>query len=542
MARRDRKTKAAAPAKKSSPTPTSTATQPNLALPLIVIAAAIALRLTRLMSDVPVVGDESIYLRWAEIIDNQGQWLISLLDGKQPLSYWLLALTRLIWPGDPLLAGRLISVAAGGATTWLVYRIGDRLGGRSVGLVSAALYAILPWAMLYDRLMYTEALVNLGGSAVFWTSLSAFGDDRPNRLRDLGAGLALGLAFFCKSTALLFAPLPLLAGLLYARRQPARLAVRLATIYAAAAVFPLFSWAMTPEAPQLATHSAVFHKTHFFLSATELLADPFTALGANLAALAPFLGAYLTWPCVLAFAAVLAVALRKPYPAVWLLLAASIAPVLLQLAILTKYFSRYPYPHLWPLLVLASLAWSSLREEGKRTAATALVTTIAVCFGLQSLRIVLAPASALANDDASYYFTDRPNAGFGLNQVVRRVLEQADNGPVLVLTDAIWGTPADAVFPYLNRKQGVRVHEAWWIDSDPPGPLLPGQGAEVWRSHYERVSAGRIAWNDYRAIYYVTLTNYRQREDMLARAPGAEIELSIPKPGDREALDLYRLR
>jgi len=35
----------------------------------------------------PILVDESIYLRWAEIIDHQGQWFISLLDGKQPLQY-----------------------------------------------------------------------------------------------------------------------------------------------------------------------------------------------------------------------------------------------------------------------------------------------------------------------------------------------------------------------------------------------------------------------------------------------------------------------
>ena len=39
----------------------------------------------------PVLVDESIYMHWAEIIEHQGQWFISLLDGKQPLQYWVLA-------------------------------------------------------------------------------------------------------------------------------------------------------------------------------------------------------------------------------------------------------------------------------------------------------------------------------------------------------------------------------------------------------------------------------------------------------------------
>ena len=55
-----------------------------------VLALALLLRGVNLLGMFPVLVDESIYLRWAEIIDNQGQWFISLLDGKQPLHPWFL--------------------------------------------------------------------------------------------------------------------------------------------------------------------------------------------------------------------------------------------------------------------------------------------------------------------------------------------------------------------------------------------------------------------------------------------------------------------
>src|ERR1043166_6771113 len=51
-----------------------------------IVALAFGLRLYRLLA-IPVAGAESVYLRWAEIILHQKQWFISLLDGKQPLSY-----------------------------------------------------------------------------------------------------------------------------------------------------------------------------------------------------------------------------------------------------------------------------------------------------------------------------------------------------------------------------------------------------------------------------------------------------------------------
>ena len=37
------------------------------------------------------------------------------------------ALERMVWNGDPLFAGRLLSVGAGAGSTWLIYRIGAAL-------------------------------------------------------------------------------------------------------------------------------------------------------------------------------------------------------------------------------------------------------------------------------------------------------------------------------------------------------------------------------------------------------------------------------
>ena len=49
---------------------------------LAVLLLAAALRASYLIDDFPIITDEAIYLRWGEIIQNQGQWFVSLLDGK----------------------------------------------------------------------------------------------------------------------------------------------------------------------------------------------------------------------------------------------------------------------------------------------------------------------------------------------------------------------------------------------------------------------------------------------------------------------------
>src|SRR5215510_11613406 len=92
-----------------------------------ILLLAMTMRASYLLSLFPILVDESIYLRWAEIIDHQGQWFVSLLDAKQPLSYWLYAVIRMGWSGDPLLAGRLVSVTAGLFSTVGIYAIGQKL-------------------------------------------------------------------------------------------------------------------------------------------------------------------------------------------------------------------------------------------------------------------------------------------------------------------------------------------------------------------------------------------------------------------------------
>lgn len=494
------------------------------------------------MADLPVVGDESIYLRWAEIITGQGGWFVSLLDGKPPLSYWLYAAARLL-SDDPLLGPRWISVLAGTATTAAVCAVGSALRNARVGLLAASLYAVLPWAMLYDRLAYTESLVNLGGAVVAWLSVRLVRQEPPSGTAAAAVGLALGLALFTKTTALLYAPAPLLAALTVGKASWREWGPKLALVCAIAACFPALSAALTPEAPQLADHSALLHKTHFFVTPAELLSNPTGRLGENLPLLLEFLGAYLSWPLLLAAVGAFVVLVRRRDPAAWFLLGLSALPMLAEALLLTRFFSRYPFPHAWPLLVATALAADALWDAPRlRTPVRAGSAALAALLLTMSLRIVYAPQAGMAWADSTYYFSDSPAAGWGLEQVVAAVRQEARGGPVLLLTDPIWGTPADALFAYLNGRDGVRVAEAWWLEADPNAPLIPGREVEVWRSHYERTPGGSIDFSRYRAVFYATVTNYRRPEEVAARAPGARRVLSVPKPGGAQSLDLYRLR
>jgi len=229
-----------------------------------VVAAAFLLRV-RNLGAMPVAGDESIYLRWAEIIVHQKQWFISLLDGKQPLSYWLYALARVAGPDDPLVGARGVSALAGTLAALGIFAVGRRLDSAAAGLWWRRSTRSSPTPCFYDRMAYAEGLVNLAGVAVVFslTGLERTADAwKP--------GLALGLGFFIKSTAALFAFFPALIALRNGRAALPRLAVS----YGVAAAFPVVSWLATPRAPMAPAHSVLVHQTSFFVSLEELLRDP----------------------------------------------------------------------------------------------------------------------------------------------------------------------------------------------------------------------------------------------------------------------------
>ena len=525
----------------------------HLAL-IAILVLAFALRIYRLMENFPIVGDEGIYLRWAEIIQHQGQWLISLLDGKQPLSYWLYALTRFTWDGDPLLAARLISAAAGVIAAYGIFLIGRRLSGELAGLLGALFYALLPWAIMYDRLAFTEALVNLGGVAVVFTSLECFDREQKHLRWTIAAGLALGLAIFCKTTAALFGYFPALAGFFLARRPMGPLLKRLSAIYGLALVFPLISWLGRPEVETFETTNILFHQpgTFFFVDPLELLKNPLIMAPKNFGLLTEYVPYYLTWSAAVAsVVSILYLAWRREH-GVWLVASASLLPITVQIFVLQQMFpTRYPFPHIWPLLLLMGIAAARLQTELKSrlgsgwvapVVSVAVVVLAAGPMARQSVAVLQNPKENIPPGDSGYFLGTYAHTGFGVREAIDFLISEARKGQFVLLTDAIWGVPADAIFPYLNHRHGIRVYEAWWVQLSTKHPIMPNGKVELLRSHWERVKGGELDFRSVRRVYYVTDTNHNTYQDVMVRQPTARILRRFPKPGGEYFIDVYRLK
>lgn len=163
----------------------------------------------------PIFEDETIYIYWAKVVaTTHAQWFISLTDGKPPLLIWLIGIFLTIFPQNLfLLAGRLPSVMAGLLSMLTMYGIGKELfKSERVGLLSAFLYLIFPFALVYDKLALFDSLLAsmLLCSTYFMIRTAQTGYYR----FALGWGFFLGLGFLSKPTAIIFLPLLGIASLI----------------------------------------------------------------------------------------------------------------------------------------------------------------------------------------------------------------------------------------------------------------------------------------------------------------------------------------
>ena len=502
-----------------------------------IIVLSLAFRVVGLMNSFPILVDEAIYLRWAEIVQHQRQWLVPLLDGKTPLSTWIYAGLRL-FPGDPLLEARAVSVVAGVLSTVGLFLMGKRLRGIPVGFGTACLYAVLPFGVLYDRLAYTDSLVNLFGIAVCLASLWCFEDSRPKLGKAAVCGLILGLGYFTKPTVLLFGGVPLAIAITRYGKRWIDAIPGLALILSITCSFVLFCWLTVPNAPTYDFNHPVLHHTSLFTPIGELLRTPMKNAGVNISRLAEYWTAYISLPgLLLALFSLTVVVLRHRGVAAAVVLSATVVPILVQVLALEYFPSRYVFAHTWPLLLSIALVAETMHAPWRY-----FLVLLLLPLPVRSAELLVWPRRYVHPADAKEFLGSGPYAGFGIAEAISLLRAESTSGPLVVLTDPIWGTPADAVFAYLNGRNRIRVFDAWWMQISADQPILPAGPMEVMKSQYERVAAGTVDFSEPRRVFYVTDTNYNGPDVVRSREPTARLVARFHKPAGDTSIDVYQLR
>lgn len=430
--------------------------------------AAAAIRMPNLR-DLPIFGDEAIFLRLARLVlgDVAGNLWLPLQMPNPPFHPWLLA-SSLPLSSDPVRAGRLLSVLFGAvlapSLAWAVWRAGaafgwDRARCRVAALAAGALTAVSPFFVFAQRIVRLDALFALEVALCIGFSLELAGrarSGRPLAAGTLAFGALMGATMLTRQAVSY--PLwafPAVAFLLIPGRGGAKrfaVSIGVALAIAAALWIPML---LAPAWPDLKTrlfHVAIARPPLSFPERVALLAR-------NGALAATALWTYLTPPVALAAiagAAFLALRHRRLFG----LLAAGhfllLVPALLFAA---DYFPRYALPASLPLLAAAAFGFGALWPRAR--AETAVLFLAVVSWGAVEIargetdwrRWRLLPVDRRQ-------FVSGWSAGRASEGAAAFLARRARERPISVVVPHVSGNPADAIWLLLEKEEDVRLFYA----------------------------------------------------------------------------------
>jgi 4-amino-4-deoxy-L-arabinose transferase-like glycosyltransferase len=415
----------------------------------------------------PIFTDEAIYIRWSQIaLQDPAHRFISLYDGKQPLFVWLNMLV-LNLPVDPLIAGRLVSVAAGLASLMGITALAWRLFGQKTAFFTGLLYIISPFFLFYDRLALYDSLTN-----TFMISALLLQVLLVQTLRldtTLLLGFAIGGGLLTKSSAN-FAIYLLPASLfLFDWHRPGRwrrIGTWVGLSLVAILIAFLFEVIMKLSPYQ---HMVGLKTARFIVPIKEFFqADAWARFHGNLGGLTNWLIAYFTWPWLIGVGVTLLMTLRLHWRKTLLLFGWFIGPYLVLTAFGLILYPRFILFMTFPLLIILAFGLGQLAKRVKSYWLLAIGYTLVAGYALYfSFRLLTNPILApLPGADYSQFIADWP-AGYGINEVVEFLRQETRDKKVFVATEGTFGLTPYALEIYLQDNPNIKMQGFWPINDHP---------------------------------------------------------------------------
>lgn len=411
------------------------------------------------LTNLPIFTDEAIYLRWAQIALHDPQFrFISLTDGKQPSFIWIVMIL-MHYIADPLLAGRLASVAAGFLGMIGMYFLGFYLfRSEKVGIWSAFLYLISPFFLMYDRLALYDTLT---AAFTIWSLFISIMLVRTVRLDvALILGLVLGGGLLTKSSAFFnVAFLPATLILFSWKKFELRRFISWLGLAGLASIMALIIY----NALRLSPWFYIIGRKNreFVYSVAEWLTSPFQYFSSNLWGLSQWLWIYLTAPIVILILAGLV--WNKKYLAEKLFLLITFLFPFLYLSFFGKVlFPRFLLFMSVPLYIMAAYGLSKLPDLLKNSLLLLGVYFLLLIYpALFSYRIIFNPVSAPLPDTERYQYLDNWPAGFGVSEAVSFLKKEALKQEVFVATEGTFGLFPAAIEIYFYADPRVEIKGYW---------------------------------------------------------------------------------
>lgn len=178
--------------------------------------------------------DEAFHMQWAaEIWARKTRESLFIPELGKLLYIWVSAVAIGLIP-DPLMAGRVVSALTGAASVVGSFLLGWRLfNSRLVGIFSGAAYALLPLAVVHERMALVDPMLS---ALLLWATLLGIETRTANSWRRqallaFGSGNLMAAAVWTKHSGLIYFFLPGLAMGLFSRSQSGNLLRCLAACY-----------------------------------------------------------------------------------------------------------------------------------------------------------------------------------------------------------------------------------------------------------------------------------------------------------------------
>ncbi|OGM13470.1 hypothetical protein A3A76_03920 [Candidatus Woesebacteria bacterium RIFCSPLOWO2_01_FULL_39_23] len=416
-----------------------------------VLASALLLRFLRVvLYNQPVFGDEAIYIRWAQVAKAEPSLrFISLSDGKQPLFIWsIIPFLKLF--GDPLIAGRLVSVFSGVMSlTGVIILSYILFNSLNISLFAGLIYAVMPFAVFFDSMALADALLSMFG---IWTLIFGLLSVKYKRLDyAMLAGFALGGALLTKSPGLYFALLlPSALVFLEHSKKGVRIKdlIQASGLLAVSYLLAYFMYNIQRLGPNF--HMLTLRNNDYVYPVFHLLERPFDPL-------LPFLNRsfeyFWIWgPSVFIFFIIFGVILNftKFKKETLLLCFWSFVPLVISAEYAKVFTARYILYIIPTLTILgASVLTSAAYKKIFKTLAIILVVHALWIDFLLLTNIQKAP---MPTSERTGYLEEW-TSGYGIKEVamdIRNQYLQNPNQQIVVGTEGYFGTLPDGLQIYLN--------------------------------------------------------------------------------------------
>jgi hypothetical protein len=379
--------------------------RPGLVASVAAVAGALVATRLVLLWRFPPFWDESLYASWAlQVHDSFAARWVALLNGKLPLLSWLGA--GIMHGGfEPLTAVRLVSIGAAVASAVFAALIAGEIGGRQAAIAAAAVYVILPLALVHDAMGLMEPLLTALFAASFYLQARLAG--RPSFVTATILGLVFAAALLTKETSYLLLVLFPCSLVLFDWRAPERL--RRLGRWAVAAVLSCCIAAAAELWLASSGKMSVYRTTQqgfgTFRTLHAGLAHPIRWADQAWPGYRPEILGYLTWPLAIMALAGTAVAVWHRQRLALLCAFWIVALYAIDVLFLTDSFVRYLVPVGPFVAVLVAVGFIEIVRAARRVPRIAphAVVVAALVLAAVSFRAVRFDLSVLADPSTAAY-------------------------------------------------------------------------------------------------------------------------------------------